>query len=274
MDRWKRWAVAVACGIALSFSLVGVPLQAAAPPGMPTCRAADLSADAQWQGAVGSRIGTVTVTNTGTGACLLPAYPAVRIENARGQIAPTDNTTVTDANDAGDDIALQPGQQAAADVRWSNECPQATASDLFRLRITLPDSNGALTVPTSVPPCLGDTQPSHLSQQPFTLRGDAARVVRDYFMAINRHDYRAAYALFGAEMQQNQSYDDFATGFAMTREDDVHIRAISQNGGQSVITITLNARETNGAMQRYTGTYTVGSENGALKIVAASIALT
>lgn len=240
---------------------------------LPACRAADLSADAQWQGAVGSRIGTVTVTNNGPGACLLPAYPVAQIENAQGQIAPTDNTTFTDANDAGGDIVLQPGQQAATDVRWSNQCPQAAANDMFLLRVILPDSNGSLTVPTSVPPCLGDTQPSHLSQQPFTLRGDAAQVVRDYYMAINRHDYRAAYALFGVAMQQNQSYDDFATGFAMTQQDDLHIRTITQSGDQSVITITLDARETNGDTQRYTGAYTVGPEDGALRIVAASIVL-
>lgn len=245
----------------------------APPSDLSACRAADLSADAQWQGAAGSRIGTVTVTNNGPGACLLPAYPAVQIENAQGRIAPTENATFTDASDMGGDIVLQPGQQAATDVRWSNECPQATASDMFLLRVTLPDSNGSLTVPTSVPPCLGDTQPSHLSQQPFTLRGDAARVVRDYFMAINRRDYRAAYALFGVAMQQNQSSGDFAAGFAMTQQDDLHIRTITQNGDQSVVTITLDARETNGDTQRYIGTYTIGSENGALKIIAASIVL-
>ncbi|MHB8646822.1 MAG: DUF4232 domain-containing protein [Thermomicrobiales bacterium] len=246
----------------------------APPSDLPGCRVADLSADAQWQGAVGSRIGTITVTNNGMDACLLAAYPAVRIENALGEIAPTENASFTDANDAGGDIVLQPGRQATTDVRWSNQCPQATASDTFVLRVTLPDGNGSFTVPTSVPPCLGDTQSSHLSQQPFTLRGDAAQVVRDYYTAINRHDYRAAYALFGIQMQQNQSSDDFAAGFAMTQGDDLHIRAIAQNGDQTVITIILNARETNGDTQHYTGSYTIGSENGALKIVAASIALT
>lgn len=240
---------------------------------VPACRAADLSADAQWQGAAGSRIGTITVTNNGASACLLAAYPAVRIENTQGRIAPTDNASFTDASDVGGDIVLQPGQQGVADVRWSNRCPQAAANDTFLLRVTLPNGNGSFTVPTSVPPCLGDTQSSHLSQQPFTLRGDAAQVVRDYYMAINRHDYRAAYALFSAGMRQNQSYEDFAAGFAMTQEDDLHIRAIAQNGSQSVITIALSTRARTGDTRRYTGTYTVGSENGARRIVAANIAL-
>ncbi len=239
---------------------------------LPGCHAADLHADAQWQGAAGSRIGTITVTNNGADACLLAAYPAVRIENMQGQIAPTDNATVTDGTDVGGDIALQPGQQAAADVRWSNQCPQAAATDTFLLRVTLPESDGSFTVPTSVPPCLGDTQPSHLSQQPFTLRGDAAQVVRDYYLAINRHDYRAAYALFGAPMRQNQSYDDFTAGFATTQEDDLHIRAIAPNGSQSVVTIALSTRARSGDTRRYAGTYTVGPENGALRIVAANIA--
>ena len=122
-----------------------------------------------------------------------------------------------------------------------------------------------------MPPCLGDTQPSHLGQQPFTVRGDAAQVVRDYYMAINNRTYAQAYALFGAQMRQNQSAADFASGFATTQQDDMHIQVIAQRGDQSTITITLTARATNGAIQRYTGSYTVGPENGALKIVAASI---
>lgn len=245
----------------------------APPSDVAACHAVDLSADAQWQGAAGSRIGTITVTNNGVAPCLLAGDSAMQIEDAQAQIAPTENAVSADANDAGGAIVLQPGQWAATDVRWSNLCPQAAANDLFRLRVTLPDGNGSFTVPTSVPPCLGDTQPSRLNQQPFTFRGDAAQVVRDYYRAINRNDYRAAYALFGAQMQQAQSYGDFAAGFAMTQHDDLHVRAIAQNGDQSVIMITLNARETNGDTQRYTGTYTVGSENGVLKIVAASIAL-
>ena len=225
------------------------------------------------RGRLGSRIGTVTVTNNGSGACSLVAYPMVGIVDAQGQPMPTDTDAFTDASDAGGAIVLQPGQQAATDVRWSNHCPQATASDAFSLRVTLPGGDGSFAVPASVPPCLGDTQPSHLGQQPFTLRGDAAQVVRDYYMAINNRTYPQAYALFGAQMQQNQSAADFAAGFAMTQQDDLHIRAITQSGDQSVITITLTARETNGAAQRYTGSYTIGPENGALKIVAASIAL-
>jgi Protein of unknown function (DUF4232) len=244
----------------------------APPSALSTCRAADLSATAQWQGALGSRIGTITVTNNGAGACLLPAYPAMQIETAQGQVTPTDNAAFTDANDAGGDMLLQPGQQAATDVRWSNQCPQATVTDIFLLRVTLPDGNGSFTVPTSVPPCLGDTQPSHLSQQPFTLRGDAAQVVRDYYAAINRRDYPTAYAFFGAQMQQGQSADNFAAGFATTQEDDLHIYAIAPNGDQSVVTITLLAHTSDGKTQRYTGTYSIGKESGVLKIVTASIA--
>ncbi|MGI8855067.1 MAG: DUF4232 domain-containing protein [Thermomicrobiales bacterium] len=245
-----------------------------APPSDPlACRAANLSADAQWQGALGSRIATVTVTNNGTDACSLAAYPVVGIVDAQGQPVPTDTNAFTDATDAGGALVLQPGQQAATNVQWSNRCPQAAASDVFSLRVTLPGNSGTFTVPTSVPPCLGDTQSSHLGQQPFTLRGDAVQVVRDYYMAINNRTYQKAYALFGASMQQNQSADDFAAGFAMTQQDDLHIRSITPNGDQSVIIITLTARETNGDIQRYTGSYTIGPENGVLKIVTASIAL-
>jgi hypothetical protein len=244
-----------------------------APPSeLPACRAADLTADAQWQGALGLRIGTVTVTNSGGNACALAAYPTVGIVDAQGRPVPTEGGAFTNADDAGGEIVLQPGQQAATDVQWSNRCPQATASDTFLLNITLPGGNGAFTVPTSVPPCLGDMQPSRLNQRPFTLRSDAVQLVRDYYAAINDHTYPKAYALFGMQMRQNQSAADFAAGFATTQQDDLHIRADAQNGDRSIIAITLVARTTDGGTQRYTGTYTVAPENGALKIVAASIA--
>ena len=241
--------------------------------GVPACHAADLGTDIQWQGALGSRIGTLTLINNGAAPCLLAGYPAMRIEDEQGQTVPAANNAFAPGDDSGGDLLLQPGQQAKADVRWVNRCPQATASDTFRLRVSLDGDSDSFTVVASPPPCFGDTRPSGFDQRSFELIGDGVRVVRDYYAAINRRDYRAAYALFGAQMQQNQSYSDFAAGFATTQRDDLHISALRQTTDGSVVTITLTARLTDGTTQHYTGAYTVGQENGASKIVAASIAL-
>lgn len=239
----------------------------------PTCRASDLTTNVQWDAGAGSRFATITATNIGAALCLLAGYPVVQIENGQGQTVVTASGADGGGFDVGGDLLLQPGQRASAMVRWSNQCPQAMTGDTFTLRVTLPGNGGSFTASATVPPCLGDTQSSRLSQQSFALESDATKVVWNYFDAINSRNYAKAYALFGAQMQANQSLTDFTAGFATTQHDDLHVSAATANGDQTVVTISLAARLTTGDTQRYSGTYTIGNENGTTKIVAASIAL-
>ena len=102
----------------------------------------------------------------------------------------------------------------------------------------------------------------------------ATDVVRRFYAAINAHDYEAAYALFAANWQAQQSYADFAGGFADTAHDELAIRAVAHAGepDQYTVTIGLVATHTDGSRHLYSGAYTIGGPAGAPRIIAAQIA--
>ena len=78
---------------------------------------------------------------------------------------------------------------------------------------------------------------------------DPARTVRDYFWAINHHEYLAAWRLGGG----SESFKAFRTGFAGTLHDTVTILSTSGD----VVTARLVATQVNGTVKTYEGTYTV-----------------
>ncbi|HET8632060.1 MAG TPA: zf-HC2 domain-containing protein [Thermomicrobiales bacterium] len=100
----------------------------------------------------------------------------------------------------------------------------------------------------------------------------AAGVVQAYFDAINRRDYQAAYALLGAALQRQQSAADFAAGYAQTAHDDATILSVDPAGpGRYAVNVHLDARQDDGSVLAFNGTYTVGREGGALRIVDARV---
>jgi serine/threonine protein kinase len=76
-----------------------------------------------------------------------------------------------------------------------------------------------------------------------------ARIVREYFAAINAGRYYVAWQLRG----DPPTYSTFKAGFAGTLHDTVTIESVSGN----VVTVELDARQTGGAVKIYEGTYTV-----------------
>jgi hypothetical protein len=81
-------------------------------------------------------------------------------------------------------------------------------------------------------------------------KGPAA-TVRAYFTAINDKDYAAAWRLGG--VNTNTSYASFAGGFHQTARDKVTILSVTGN----VVTARLAARQKNGAVLVFQGTYIV-----------------
>lgn len=79
---------------------------------------------------------------------------------------------------------------------------------------------------------------------------DPAAVVRDYFAAINAHDYPKAWRLGGKNF--SPSYEEFVRGFAETEHDAVTI--LNVDGPR--VTIRLVADESGGRQSIYEGTYT------------------
>ena len=83
-----------------------------------------------------------------------------------------------------------------------------------------------------------------------------AATVRAYIAAINSHDYIRAWSLGGRNSAS--SYPAFRQGFSTTARDTLAIESVSGN----VVTARLTARQTDGSVKTYHGTYTV--ENGVI----------
>jgi hypothetical protein len=75
--------------------------------------------------------------------------------------------------------------------------------------------------------------------------------VQAYFTAINRHQYRRAWRLGGR--YTGISYAEFVSGFAGTAHDAVTILSVAGH----VVTARLRARQTDGSVKHYQGTYRV-----------------
>lgn len=87
-------------------------------------------------------------------------------------------------------------------------------------------------------------------------------VVQEYFAAINAGNYALAWSLGGKNITHG-SYNDFVQGFSTTSLDNATIVSTSGN----TVTVRLDATQTDGSHQFFSGTYTV--ENGA--IVSANV---
>jgi hypothetical protein len=105
----------------------------------------------------------------------------------------------------------------------------------------------------------------------------AQAVIQQYYADINNHDYQDAYNLLGSAKQQQQSYNNFVTGYAHTHNDTITISNIApQSDGTVIVTLTLKATEdasagTGTQISTYQGTETVGQENGAWKILSGDL---
>lgn len=100
----------------------------------------------------------------------------------------------------------------------------------------------------------------------------AENFVVSYFHAINQQDYAMAYSDLGANLQQLQTSSNFASGYADTVLDTVTIGKVTPQAGNEVaVTLHLDAKQSDGSTRSYDGTYVVGIESNALKIVDATV---
>jgi Protein of unknown function (DUF4232) len=150
-------AIAAAVGLSIhAFVTGGNPSNVAQPTAEgggatgPLCRAAQLSAVASFQGATGSQLGAVKLTNSGGTACSLPsAPPLVRIvwdgrKMAARQIdgmAASGGTPVR---------VLAPGDPAFIFMQWSNWCGKPKGSTIISPTFEL-HFRGGLRLATVVP---------------------------------------------------------------------------------------------------------------------------
>ena len=111
-------------------------------------------------------------------------------------------------------------------------------------------SQPAATAPAGSTSAAGTASASPAATQHARHLGPAA-TVRAYFKAINRHDYGRAWRLGGRHT--GSSYATFVSGFAGTGHDAVTIESVSGH----VVTARLAARQTDGSVKTYEGTYRV-----------------
>ncbi|HEX5501506.1 MAG TPA: DUF4232 domain-containing protein [Thermomicrobiales bacterium] len=243
------------------------------------CAAGDLAASLAWQGATGALGGPLVFVNQSHAPCALTGRPGVALVDGQGRTLSAqqqDGPPVHGATGAG--VILQPQQGAIAIVQWRNWCGQPPAAPLAAL-VTLPGNGGQLRAvipgPPATPRCDQPGAPSTLAIAPFEIGDDiAANLVRSFYGAINNRDYRTAYGLLGAAWHERQSYADFAAGFAGTAHDALAVVGLFPTGaGRGIVTVQLAARQADGTVLRFQGDYEVAPENGALKLVAAHLAL-
>ena len=91
----------------------------------------------------------------------------------------------------------------------------------------------------------------------------AADVVRRYYAALDAHDYRTAYTLWGDNgASSRQSFDEFRAGYSALAHDSVFVDRIGRVEGAAgsryvEIAVRVHATTSDGTIQRFTGTYTL-----------------
>ncbi|MDF5725851.1 MAG: hypothetical protein PUP91_36485 [Rhizonema sp. PD37] len=93
---------------------------------------------------------------------------------------------------------------------------------------------------------------------------DAVQVIRDYYSAINRRDYKQAYSILSGAT--HQSFEQFKQGFANTKSTTVKIGKpgdINGAAGSLYIEIPVNVTATtkNGTRQSFRGNYVLRRVN-------------
>jgi hypothetical protein len=152
-------------------TLAPTPTPTIAPtPTAPTvgsCAPGDLAARiTMWEGAAGSRIADVEVTNTGPGACMLEKLERPQLIDGGGRVL-IDGTTPTTKGA----IKLSPGGRVTTLVEVSNYCG-APPIPPVRVAFVLRDGKRFVAAPptptdATVPPCNGPGQPALIGMQPW-----------------------------------------------------------------------------------------------------------
>ena len=97
---------------------------------------------------------------------------------------------------------------------------------------------------------------------------DAAAVVQSFYANIDAYQYEQAYALVGAKWHSEQSLDTFTKGYANTAFVQCSVTGKEASGANTAVSVHLVSWHNDGNIVTYQGNYTVGSENGALLILA------
>jgi hypothetical protein len=151
-------------------SATPTPTAAPTPTPKPTigaCAPAALAAKiTMWEGAAGSRIADVEVTNTGRVACMLEKLERPQLIDGAGRVLIDGSAPKT-----GGVLELAPGGRVTTLVEASNYCGAAPVPPV-RVAFILRDGKRFVAAPptptdATVPPCNGPGQPAAIGMQPW-----------------------------------------------------------------------------------------------------------
>ncbi len=152
-----------------------VPTAGPTPTRMPgladDCLAAALTGEiTAWEGAAGHRIATISLRNTGAGACVVPQQLRLSLFDS------TDHQLLYGFGCDCPPFTFGAGASATAMVDMSNFCGTYVPSGTLRIRVHLPDGSSVDLLPGSKvvgpidpPPCSGPSVPGSISMQPLRL---------------------------------------------------------------------------------------------------------
>ena len=140
-----------------------------------SCIAANLRATASLDGAAGSVVGSIDLTNAGAETCTLEGRPVLTLFRSPSQevtvrvneVNPQWQENASSPPPGWPVVSLRPGAAAAIRVRWTNACPQLTGPALWT--VDLGSGRGTLNVSgaEAFPPCNGAAEPSTLEVGPY-----------------------------------------------------------------------------------------------------------
>lgn len=149
--------------------LGGINTLTAAPSGTPPlCTIDDLSlATGAWQGAAGSRIGSIVGTNQSDRPCTLGGAPRVTLIDEQGH----ELVSTSEEGSPPTAIHVGPGKSAEAPLSFSNWCGDTGSP--ASLRAQVPGDTGSADVHhqangISYPPCNGPGQSAHIAIKGWT----------------------------------------------------------------------------------------------------------
>jgi hypothetical protein len=110
--------------------------------------------------------------------------------------------------------------------------------------------------------------PIRIGQAKSLAQGDASALVQQFYELVDAYQYGQAYALLGSKWHSQQSQSNFTNGYSNTAFVQCKTTGETPSGSSTVVGVKLISWHNDGNVVAYTGSYTVGMENGTLLILA------
>lgn len=150
----------------IAVTLGGAIASPAVPLGTPLCAAAQLTVQGGRQGApFGTAVGSIGLTNIGTGSCVLSGAPTVVLTSNGGR--PLSLSAVAPASPRTSPLVVDPGETGHLEVAWSNWCGQRPGP--LDVEVTVAGAKAPVSGPFNGPPAYDFVPRCQNSSQPSTL---------------------------------------------------------------------------------------------------------